>query len=955
MNKRGGKKFAAFVAFALLSSVLCHAQGDFMGKYTEGCLNMEDGLPSNFVDDLLIDDAGFLWIVTSGGGLTRYDGSELLSLNQTSGLSSNFTRCIVEDPFRRLWVASEGGLDVLDLRTLQTVDLKLDLHPETFFCSYVTQDSKGNIWAKFGKTLYWIQLNDRGDVAEIRRFTHPGLEAANYVFEDVDGDGSVWAPLDGYLYKIIPDQEKNLISRRVAPNLFLGEKTYVSDYLVSDATVWISTENGLYLLSKATGEWKQYVSSTSDPHSLTQNFVTSLAQTDDGQLLVSTLFGLNVYNPVNDTFDRVGTDVINCVKVKDNYVFIATETQGLKYLTPRRLNCEKVSHVMGDPSSLPAGAVNAIWQDLEKRLWVGTVEGGISIREPGSSSFSHVTRARSGLAHNSVSALRPGADGQMFAGTWGGGIDVVQDKAPYKVLSHLPSLGSQLDYVGALEYDRESGLLWIGSNQGIYIWDAASRTYLPALDEQPGGCIGSCIDSHHRLWMGGYDGVYIFDLNQRQEDGRYPYVHLLPGEKICAVLEAGDRSIFLGSNGGGIYRAVVSEDNCFAFQAFSMANGLSSDRIRGFCEDPEHHIWVSTEHGLNRIDLVSGVIETFYKRDGLETDRFHWNNACQGTDGKLYFGQSEGFLAVDPAFFPDRVSQNGPLRLTCVSVGDDQEYRDPFLPELRLHERDRNIRFSFTTLDESESTIYQYRLEGYEAGWFTLSKRRQEAVYSVLPGGRYVFQVRSYDLYGRQLGTLSLPVYVRSFFYHTWWFRALVVFLVLCLGWLILVWRTRVLKRRQVALEQIVEERTREISAQKRLVEKTAEELQHQNEVLLHQNEELASRKMLTGQQEDPFKEKAVETLRNLYKDPDLDVTSFSRAMGMSKTLLNNRLQECFGQSIGQFIRAYRLTLAREMLESGSGVIVSEVAYEVGFNDPKYFTRCFTKEFGVAPSAVSKR
>jgi AraC-like DNA-binding protein len=42
------------------------------------------------------------------------------------------------------------------------------------------------------------------------------------------------------------------------------------------------------------------------------------------------------------------------------------------------------------------------------------------------------------------------------------------------------------------------------------------------------------------------------------------------------------------------------------------------------------------------------------------------------------------------------------------------------------------------------------------------------------------------------------------------------------------------------------------------------------------------------------------------------------------------------------------------MLEKAGGRNISEIAYAVGFNDPKYFTRCFTKHFGVNPSSWEK-
>ena len=64
---------------------------------------------------------------------------------------------------------------------------------------------------------------------------------------------------------------------------------------------------------------------------------------------------------------------------------------------------------------------------------------------------------------------------------------------------------------------------------------------------------------------------------------------------------------------------------------------------------------------------------------------------------------------------------------------------------------------------------------------------------------------------------------------------------------------------------------------------------------------------------------------------------------------MNKKMQNLTGQSAGQFMRNYRLNLARELIIRNRlthNMNISEIAYEVGFNDPKYFTRCFTKHFG---------
>ena len=77
----------------------------------------------------------------------------------------------------------------------------------------------------------------------------------------------------------------------------------------------------------------------------------------------------------------------------------------------------------------------------------------------------------------------------------------------------------------------------------------------------------------------------------------------------------------------------------------------------------------------------------------------------------------------------------------------------------------------------------------------------------------------------------------------------------------------------------------------------------------------------------------------------------------MTRSLLNEKIQQGFGLSIAQFIRTYRLNVAKEMICNGTNadMNISEIAYEVGFNDPKYFTRCFTKEFDATPSDLHRK
>ncbi len=97
--------------------------------------------------------------------------------------------------------------------------------------------------------------------------------------------------------------------------------------------------------------------------------------------------------------------------------------------------------------------------------------------------------------------------------------------------------------------------------------------------------------------------------------------------------------------------------------------------------------------------------------------------------------------------------------------------------------------------------------------------------------------------------------------------------------------------------------------------------------------------------------DKALKILLDNFQNPDFDVTELIQEIGISRSLLHKKLDTLVGQSASRFIRGFRLAKAKEMLEKAGGRNISEIAYAVGFNDPKYFTRCFTKHYGVNPSS----
>jgi AraC-like DNA-binding protein len=73
----------------------------------------------------------------------------------------------------------------------------------------------------------------------------------------------------------------------------------------------------------------------------------------------------------------------------------------------------------------------------------------------------------------------------------------------------------------------------------------------------------------------------------------------------------------------------------------------------------------------------------------------------------------------------------------------------------------------------------------------------------------------------------------------------------------------------------------------------------------------------------------------------------------MGRTNLHNKISALTGLSTTLYVRKIRLHRSKELL-LGTSMNISEVAYAVGFNDPRFFTRVFSEEFGMSPSALKK-
>lgn len=145
---------------------------------------------------------------------------------------------------------------------------------------------------------------------------------------------------------------------------------------------------------------------------------------------------------------------------------------------------------------------------------------------------------------------------------------------------------------------------------------------------------------------------------------------------------------------------------------------------------------------------------------------------------------------------------------------------------------------------------------------------------------------------------------------------------------------TKPFKSRELLLRtQMLIERRKSLQKRYQLLGSNHEKIPHRNET------------------ESKFVQTILDTLQTQIAEPGLDVSSLADAVNMSERQLRRKFKAVFGQSPNQYIRTFRLKKALELLRSHAGN-VSEVCYQVGFNNVSYFSKCFREEIGVSPSDV---
>jgi signal transduction histidine kinase/ligand-binding sensor domain-containing protein len=746
-----------------------------------------DGLSQATGVTITQDRAGFLWIGTQDG-LNRFDGHGFKIYKHDRAdswsLSDNFVNVLLPDPDGSVWVGTEtGGLNrydpILDRFERMTLRRISSQNQEPERVSALQRDQRGRLWvAGTAQSLYWLDragihetpLGARAQLANVRMFA----ELA---------DGSMLLGTHNGLW--LCDADATQISEWRVPGL---PSLDVADIAVSPANeVWVATiDRGLLRFSPRGALIEHYHRGADVAHGFPDDALRGIEFDRTGQLWVTSWnTGLIRVDPGsgkistfrNDPADphSVVADQLQALFIdRDGLVWVGSWGHGIGVHDPRSAAFATIHSIAGEPRALPSRGVRAVLADTDGTLWMGMSEGGGVVHfDPVEGVIGHYVNDPADprtLPANGIKYLLRTRDGSLWVATAGGGLHrQVRGRTDFQHFRHVDgdsaSIGSD-DLLFLME-DR-AGTLWIGTNDA-------------GLDEL---CLGCTRFVHHRHdtanpeSIGGdvvfhvlqtHDGKYWIATRGAGLDrydpasGRFEHFRAqadnhtsLSHNSVMYLFEDSGGELWVATQGGGLNHLQPGSDAAPRFEAIGSHEGLAADAIGAIVEDSTHAFWISTTVGISRFDPASKSMLNFGLNEGVLGQGYYVNSAAHLSDGRIVFGGLNGATLFDPlAVVPPPAPVPVITGLLLNNTPIDLQWRDSKSPlaaapwsenaTATLGHRQNNVSIAFSAFGFSSpnDVHYSYRLDGHDEDWIQTDSSRRYATYTDLAPGAYRLRVRA--------------------------------------------------------------------------------------------------------------------------------------------------------------------------------------------------------------------
>ena len=812
-------------------------------------ISLEEGLTQSSIYCILQDSRGFLWFGTEDG-LNKYDGYTFTHYRHVPddphSLSHNHVWTMIEDDEGTLWIGTNGGgLNRFDRDTEQFTQYRggnssRDVSGD--FIRTIYQDREGTLW--IGTEGDGLCRFDRAKEHFVHYYHDPnnfGSLSSNVVHAIYqDRDGVLWIGTDGGgLDRFDPVAEHFFHYQHVPGNPHsLSSNAVRAIFQDREGMLWIGTDDGgLNRFDPDSGQFTRYRHDPYRPDSLGADSVRAIYQDREGLLWFGTFGGgLDLWDPAEPgRFIHHRYDLGNVHSLSsDNLWSIYQDREGLLWIGTHGGGINKFDRTtepfahyyarLNDANSLSSNMIWAIYQDREGILWIGTGGGGLNRfdRSTGEvTHYQHIPGDSSSLYSNVVRAIYQDASGTLWLGAEDGGLDRF-DRATEQFVHYAP-LDSHGDSVLTF-YLEQDNVLWIGTaGSGIEWFDLQKEQFVtphfPDFDCVPGFHVRAIYpDRAGMLWIGASGGG--LSRLDREKGSCKVYRHdpqdpgSLSHNMVMSVYEDSAGTLWVATFGGGLNRL---DRETGRFVHYRENDGLPNDMVYGILEEKgTGALWLSTNQGLVRFDPQTETFKGYDVNDGLQSNEFNGGAFYKSSSGELFFGGINGVNAFYPGDIKADNTYIPPVVLTYLAQNGEEISLDTAVEsasELVVRWPQNFFEFEFAALSYTrpEKNRYAYMLEGLEKDWVYAGNRRFGR-YTSLPGGEYVLRLKGANNDGvwNETGA-AITIRVIPPFWDTWWFRGLLLLVLIGGVWGGYRLRVRSIQVRSQELESQVQARTAEL------------------------------------------------------------------------------------------------------------------------------------------------
>ena len=287
------------------------------------------------------------------------------------------------------------------------------------------------------------------------------------------------------------------------------------------------------------------------------------------------------------------------------------------------------------------------------------------------------------------------------------------------------------------------------------------------------------------LWfVGTTDGLYVLDDELKQVNRMRKQDGILHGTTISDLLFIDSANIWVTHERGAekinIEKFVVTDS--------VPASVFNDSRVTALLKDGRNNLWFSTYNGILGFDPISRATVKLGLSSNLINREFNYKAAAVLPDGRLMFGGLDGYDLIDPTAFSFNISRpDGIVAGYRRSRDDDSSDKDLMgavnPEEIVFNTEHESLRIYLTTrqLLNSSTNRYEFRLN--EGAWNNLEGSAHLDIYKLRPG-TYSLEFRAFDLFGALITFPPIKLQAKVVFYKSTFFivSVLLALLVSLLG-----------------------------------------------------------------------------------------------------------------------------------------------------------------------------